>query len=76
MRHPDEDEMVLKVFEDARRDYSEAIDPLSRALGHLEGQLDGIDKRLEALERYVVWGFGITWTLVIATGVFMRLVAR
>ena len=45
------------------------LDPVSRALGHLEGRLDGVDKRLESLERYVLWGFGITWTLIVATDV-------
>jgi hypothetical protein len=50
------------------------IDPISHSLGHLEGRLDGVDKRLETLERYMVWGFGITWTLVIATGILSRLV--
>jgi hypothetical protein len=63
-------------------------DPFSLALGRIEGRLDGIekrldgmdhrldgvDKRLETLERYMVWGFGITWTLVIATGILSRLV--
>ena len=39
-------------------------DPFSLALGRLEGRLDGVEKRLETLERYMVWGFGITWTLV------------
>jgi len=50
------------------------IDPISHSLGRLEGRLDGVDKRLATLERYVVWGFGITWTLVIATGILTRLV--
>jgi len=50
------------------------LDPISHALGHLEGRLDGVDKRLETLERYMVWGFGITWTLVIATGILTRVV--
>ena len=49
------------------------LDPLSHALGRVEGRLDGVDKRLETLERYVMWGFGITWTLVIATGILSRL---
>ena len=50
-----------------------ALDPVSHALGHLEGRLDGVDQRLATLERYMVWGFGITWTLVIATGIVTRL---
>jgi len=48
------------------------LDPFSRALGHIEGRLDGIEKRLETLERYAMWGFGITWTLIVATGLLSR----
>jgi hypothetical protein len=48
------------------------LDPLSRALGHIEGRLDGLDKRLDTLERYILWGFGITWSLIVATGLFSR----
>ncbi len=68
------------------------IDPISHALGRIEGRLEGLerrlderfagvearfasaDKRIDSLERWMVWGFGITWTLVIATGILSRLV--
>jgi hypothetical protein len=67
------------------------IDPLSHALGRIEGRLEALDtrlterfagvearfasadKRIDSLERYMLWGFGITWTLVIATGILSRL---
>jgi len=61
------------------------IDPISQALGRIEGRFDqfekrvddrfrAVDERFATLERYMLWGFGITWTLVIATGILGRLV--
>ncbi len=40
----------------------------------LDAHFDRLDQRLERLKRRLVWGFAITWTLVIATGILTRLV--
>jgi hypothetical protein len=67
------------------------IDPLSQALGRIEGKLDGlekhlgerftavearfagVDKRIDDLRATLFWGLGITWALVVASGVLARL---
>jgi len=48
------------------------IDPVSEKLGRLDGRMDGLEKRLDSVERTLLWGFGITWTLIVASGLLQR----
>jgi hypothetical protein len=64
------------------------IDPLSQALGRIEGRLEGlekrledrfaaVDKRLETLERQMIWLIGIVVTGLLAqVGTLMAIVVR
>jgi hypothetical protein len=48
------------------------IDPLSQALGRIEGRLEGLDKRLETLERQMIWLIGIVVTgLLVQVGTLL-----
>jgi hypothetical protein len=42
------------------------IDPLSQTLGRIEGRLEGLDKRLETVERQMIWLIGIVVTGLLA----------
>jgi hypothetical protein len=59
------------------------IDPLSQALGRIEGRLDegekrqverfaALDKRIDDLRTTLFWGFGVTWTLIVASDLVAR----
>jgi hypothetical protein len=53
------------------------IDPLSQALGRIEGRLEGLEKRLETLARQLLWLFGITVTGLLAqVGTLVAMVLR
>jgi hypothetical protein len=53
------------------------IDPLSQALGRIEGRLEGLDKRLGTLERQLLWLIGIVVTGLLAqVGTLVAIVLR
>jgi hypothetical protein len=53
------------------------IDPLSQALGRIEGRLEGLDKRLETLERQMIWLIGIVVTGLLAqVGTLVAILVR
>lgn len=70
---PDLLSVQLGRIEGLLESHEKRFEAIDRRFDQVERRFEQLDRRLDAIERRAMWASGITWTLVVAAGLFARL---